>query len=192
MATSRRTTRTTSPPPATRYEWRDKPITIKNARQANPQRIGEALAAIATSNNGRLTPQAAREAARSSRHPLHRHLEWNDHVAAESFRLDQCREIIRSLRAIELTDDRREVRGQAFVSINEGGRNGISYRPLSAIIDNASLQIRVMEQAERDLAAFQRRYDALLHDVCDLVLQLRETVAERRAAAQRSLNPPPQ
>lgn len=47
--------------------------------------------------NGRLTPQRVVEAAKSKKSPLHEFFEWNDVVAAEAYRLDQARALIRTV-----------------------------------------------------------------------------------------------
>lgn len=187
MARARRQEVPPAPPaqtPGVRYEWRDKPLTILNAKRANPQRIGEELARIAANHGGRLKRRDALAAAENPRSPLHRHLIWDDQEAATRYRLDQIGEIIRLIAAVEITADRGEVRGPAFVNINEGGKLGHSYRPLSAVFDNLDVQLAVMKQAERDLAAWERRYTELT-DLCDLVRQARETLADRRAAIER-------
>lgn len=159
------------------YVFRDEPLTIKAAKKAKPQVIGDALSAIATANGGRLTPVAVVDSARDPSHPLHVHFEWDDAKAAESFRLEQAREIIRVVR---VEDDEREP-PRAFLSVSEG-RAGTSYRTLGDVMDSAELQNIVLAQAERDLVAFQRRY-AQLVDVCDIVAKARDAVAKRRGRA---------
>ena len=69
---------TTSPPPASLYNFRENAVLgFKNADSADAQIIGESIAAIKAANNNRLQPRFVFEAARSQRHPLHRHFEWN-------------------------------------------------------------------------------------------------------------------
>ncbi len=80
------------------YTFRDEPVAILNAKKADPQKIGRALAKIAEANAGRLTPGAVVEAARSPNSALHRHFEWDDRKAAEAYRRDQAREIIAVIR----------------------------------------------------------------------------------------------
>lgn len=156
------------------YVFKDGPVTIKNAKRANPQTIGAALAQIAEQQKGRLTPPAVVEAARNNRHPLHKFFEWNDAIAAESYRLDQARTLIRS---VALVGDGDEDAKPAFLSIADKG--GTSYRPVQDVMDSADLQSAVLAAAERDLAAFEKRYRAL-GDICDLIRDAREKVANRR------------
>ena len=149
-----------------RFTFKEAPVTIKNVKQANPQAIGEELSRLAEENNGKLTPENTWEAARNRPNPLHRHIEWREDVAAKAYQLDQCRELIRIVRVIddEVADD--EIK-RAFVSISEG-RNGTSYRAIAEVLDDRQLQLAVLRQAEKDLAAWEKRYSELT-DICSMV-----------------------
>ena len=166
--------------PNIRYTFREGPLPLKNAKEADPQRIGEALAEIAAGAEGHLTPHATVDAARDPRHALHPHFEWNDEVAAEAYRLDQARSIIRMIR---IEDTGRDKDPPAFLSISEG-KAGTSYRTYKDVIDSLELQDAVPRAAERDLKAFEDRYKAL-SDICDIVREAREKVAERRRQSGR-------
>lgn len=156
-----------------KYVFKDDPLPIKNAKDADPQTIGEALAAIATTAGGDLTPKAVVEAARDPRHTLHAHFDWDDASAAEKFRQDQARAIIRCIRI----DDDQEEPARAFLSVT--GRGGVSYRTLGDVKSSSDLQLAVLKAAERELDAFERRYREL-EDVCALVRSARSTVRRRR------------
>lgn len=150
-------------------------LTIKAADKADPQKIGEALEAIAQKSGGRLIPAAIVDAARERRHILHKHFEWDDATAAEAYRLDQARSIVR---CIHVDDAETESgRARAFMSIHD--KEGTSYRSLTEIMGNADLQAKVLAQAERDLISFENRYRDL-SDVCELVRSARERIAARR------------
>lgn len=164
------------------YTFRDGPVTIKNAAKADPQKIGAALAQIAEQQKGRLTPPAVVEAARNNRHPLHRHFEWDDKLAAESFRLEQARTLIRS---VALVGDGEADPAPAFLSVSDKG--GTSYRALGDVLDSADLQNSVLAAAERDLAAFERRYRTL-SDICQIIHDAREKIAARRSKPESRLS----
>jgi hypothetical protein len=168
-----------------KYLFKEPLIGLKDAKRANPQRIGEALAKIGEQNGGRLTPAATVEAARPERHLLHRHFEWNDAEAAEAYRLDQARTLIRCIR---VTDDTGPTPRIAFLSIADG-RAGHAYFSASTVAGSRQLQILVLAQAERDLHAWERRYSEL-QDICRSVRELRETIAERRARLGGEDHPP--
>lgn len=156
------------------YVFKDGPVTIKNAKKADPQKIGTALAKIAEQQKGRLTPPAVVEAARDTRNPLHKHFEWDDALAAQSYRLDQARMLIRS---VALVGDGDSEPAPAFLSISDKG--GTAYRTMADVLDSADLQSAVLAAAERDLAAFEKRYRQL-QDICEIVSAAREKIASRR------------
>jgi len=160
------------------YVFRDEPLTIKNAKKANPQKIGEALAQIAEAGKGHLLPKAVVNAARNDRSPLHRFFEWDQEVAAEAYRLDQARTLIRS---IKIVDDDRDEPAPAFISI--AGKGGTSYRSLSDVLSNSDLQLAALQSAERDLRSFEKRYQAMA-EICAIVRAAREKIAERRTSLE--------
>ena len=156
-----------------KYEFRE-PLTIQNGKKADPQKIGEALEKIGGAD-GTLEPEAVVEAARPKRHVLHQFFEWRDDVAAEAYRLDQARRIVRCIRIVAEDDGPSRL---AYVSITDRTQ-GRRYVPTSALIDNTRLQLQVLEAAERDLLAWERRYRDLT-DLCDLVRVARERLRDRR------------
>lgn len=157
------------------YVFRDSPVAIKARDKADPQKIGEALSDIASTNGGELTPLAVVEAASRPKHVLHRHFEWDDAKAAQAYRLDQARTIIRAIH-VEDTES-EEGHAAAFISISD--KAGTSYRLLSDVKKNADLQARVLAQAERDLEAWENRYKAL-EDICRIVRDARNALKEFR------------
>lgn len=159
------------------YSFRDEPVAILNAKKADPQKIGLALAKIAQEGAGRLTPSAVVEAARSEKSPLHRHFEWDDAKAANSWRLDQAREIIRVIRIEE--DGEEPTR--AFLSVKDG--DGTAYRTSHEVSGSVELQLAVLRQAEKDLESFQRRYRDMV-DICADVESVRSKVRTQREAAE--------
>ena len=96
--------------------------------------------------------------------------------AAEAYRLDQARTIIRAIRQINDNGDAK----LAFLSINE--KTGTSYRTYSDVVDNADLQHAVLRAAERDLRAWEARYQELT-DVCSMVSDARLVLSDRLKAA---------
>lgn len=159
-----------------KYVFReDEPQRIKAAGKADPQVIGEALEKINEASKGELTPKAVVDAARATRHPLHRHFEWDDAIAAESFRLDQARNLIRIIRVEDTSTT--EGTARAFISIN--AKQGVSYRSLADVKRSADFQHAIMAQADKDLDAFQRRYQELA-DICEIVSSARDRIKAKR------------
>lgn len=161
-----------------RYTFKsDEPLTIKSARRASAQKIGEALRSITDQSGGKLTPKAVVDAASAKTSVLHRHFEWDDSKAAHQFRLDQARSLIRSIHVENPDTESGVVRG--FLSIRDGGKT--AYRTVEDVLTSADLQSRILSSAERDLLAFETRYQSL-SEVCQLVRAARERLAARRGA----------
>jgi hypothetical protein len=170
--------------PAIRYVFKDGPITIKGAKNADPQVIGEALAAIiGEENDESRLPKRVVDSARDPESPLHCHFEWDDAVAAEKHREEQARGLIRSIVA---DDGSGNEPVRAFLSIADKG--GTSYRTIEEIRSSVDLQQRLLAGAERDLEAFTARYRAL-KEICAIVekakvaVKAKRTNNETRAAA---------
>lgn len=66
--------------------------------------LRQALGLIA--QGGTLTPQAVVAAAKDPTNPLHNYFEWRDDIAAEAFRIDQARTLIRSVKVNFSVDNR--------------------------------------------------------------------------------------
>jgi hypothetical protein len=163
-----------------KYVFKDGPLTIKSAKDADPQTIGDALAAISEASGGELTPKAVVESAREEDSPLHSHFDWDDAAAAEKWRIEQARDIIRCIR-VEDTGPNSEPE-RAFLSISDKG--GVSYRSLEAVKSSADLQEKLLASAERDLEAFTVRYRSL-KEICAIV-ETAKTVAKARRSKTES------
>jgi hypothetical protein len=159
------------------YTFRDEPLTILNAKKADPQKIGQALAKITEAAGGRLTPAAVVDAAKDRRSVLHRHFLWDDAKAGELYRLDQARELVRVIRVED--EDREPTR--AFLSIRDDA--GTSYRTAGEVAGSLDLQLMVLKQAERDLEAWTKRYREI-SDACADVTAAREKVRSKRQALE--------
>jgi hypothetical protein len=162
-----------------RYLFNESAI-FHRMKGADPQRLGDALETIAAENDGRLTPRAMVVKARARGHPLHPHFEWNDKKAADAHRLQQARQIVHAIRVVDETQPEAPPR-IAYLSIAEGDRTGFAYRPRSAVEDSARLQRLVLEQAEKDLASWERRYSEIAGDLTAAIALVRGELAERRA-----------
>jgi hypothetical protein len=163
-------------PTRTRYSFRDGAIlTFSKAKDADPQAIGEELDRITAEHGGRLDPNHVVEAAVPRANVLHKHFEWDDAKAALGFRVSQAREIIG---AIHVLTSKRKPPARGFLSIvDDVGR---SYRRLEEVLSNRELRLRVLEQAQADLDAFERRYREL-RDICSIVRRAREKVSARKS-----------
>ena len=63
---------------------------------------------------GQLAPEVVVDAAKDTDSPLHNYFEWSDDVAGHAYRLDQARQLIRSVK-VELTVHSRIINTVAYV-----------------------------------------------------------------------------
>jgi hypothetical protein len=110
------------------------------------------------STHGLLTPALVVDVARPAEHPLHSRFDWDDATAGESWRRQQARELIRSVRLTyrEATDTQpaKTIRAYNAVETPEGH----VYKPAEEVAADpllAQMVRRDMERAWRDL---KRRY----------------------------------
>lgn len=125
----------------------------------DPQKAGEALAKLEKAHNGLLEPESIVDAARDERSPLHPHFEWDDHTAAEAYRTDQARELIRAL-TIDISRSNLEPRPiRAFVNVETGGQQGYVSTPRA--MSSAELRRQVIARAWSELEAWRQRHAEL-------------------------------
>lgn len=72
--------------------------------KAEQEAVKEALAAIARKNGGLLTPNSVVLEARKKDSVLHDLFEWDEKKAAHAWRIDQARELIRSVKVVIKTE----------------------------------------------------------------------------------------
>jgi hypothetical protein len=123
------------------------------------QKAGEALARIEKGQNGLLEPETVVRAAQDVKSPLHPHFEWDDAKAADAFRTDQARDLIRNL-TIDIGRSNIEPRTiRAFVNIESGDQQGYVSTPVA--MSSAELRRQVIAKAWAELEAWRQRHAEL-------------------------------
>lgn len=107
------------------------------------------------SNTIGLTPKTLLDANRNEDAPLHDYFEWRDDVAAEKYREQQAGYIIRSIIVVE--EEKPEVR--AYVPVIVSGKN--EFKHVETVIKNEDLTQQMLENAKKELFAFQVKYNNL-------------------------------
>lgn len=136
------------------YQWKpERQIKI------DAQAAGEELERIRVKNNGRLESEMVVEAARKKTSPLHPAFEWNDAAAADAYRVEQAKYLIRSIEVIVEADaNSRPVR--AFVSVVRDEDR--SYTSVSHALADPELRRQVLLSALKELEAWRVRYAELV------------------------------
>lgn len=112
-------------------------------RQLSPDGLLHAKAAVAWARNN---PESA----------LHAELEWDDTAAAESFREQQVRQIIR---VIVVPSDATADKVRAYVSAPSDRENGGGYMPVGQALAKARGEL--INDALRKLMSFEKSYTHL-------------------------------
>jgi hypothetical protein len=109
--------------------------------------------------DGLLIPQSVVEFASDPSTDLHSRFTWDDTEAAREFRLEQARGVIRvSVTVIEES----KVPLRAYVSLRDDRqRDGGGYRSTVAVLANATLREKMLDEALDDLKALRQKYDTL-------------------------------
>jgi len=112
---------------------------------------------------GCIKPAMVVDAARPKENPLHAFFEWDDSVAAEEWRQDQARGLIRSVRVIQCDMPPQEqpiVR--AFVSVQasdtETKFEGTAYVPIQVASKNEDYKSQILDAAMAELREWKQRY----------------------------------
>lgn len=112
------------------------------------------------SDNGRLRPKDVVDAARADASPLHGHFEWDDTEAAEKYRIDQARGLIRV--CVEYVGGGKEKRRiQAFVNLTTDRNAGGGYRSTTQVLAMDSLRAQLIEDAMMDMDRFRAKYASI-------------------------------
>lgn len=109
----------------------------------------------------RLTPANVVAAARPEASPLHRGFEWDDSAAAEAYRLDQARYILRSIVVVrEPENPKSEIR--AFVTVT--GDDATTDKPqtvymsIETALADPVKRDEIVLRARRELGEWRERY----------------------------------
>lgn len=110
---------------------------------------------------GRLTPTVVVEAATPEDAPLHSRFEWNDRVAGHKYRLDQARELIRSVRVEYISREGEFVPVRGYISVSREGSESPEYVPLTEVAEDPVQRAIVLRAAEREWRSLFVKYSHL-------------------------------
>ncbi len=126
-----------------RFRWKDR--FTSNGVSANE--AGRIIIELQENDSGLVTPEQIVRHACHPENPLHRLFEWDDTKAAEQFRLEQARNILRSLvYDVEIIPGKvEEIR--YTVNVMQNGQNG--YASIETALANDDLSRQVIDEASR-------------------------------------------
>lgn len=108
---------------------------------------------------GDLTPEILLKEATDPAHPLHDRFDWNDQSAAQQHRLNQARQLIRSVKVtVKTASEDVEVRRFIHVKTGTASNSLGSYMPVEVIAESKTLTEITKLQMERDWKALRKKY----------------------------------
>lgn len=135
------------------YRWNSRPgFDFKG----NAQTIGEHLEELAT-QTGSITPEVVVSDASNPESPLHENFEWDNTVAADSWRTHTARNLIGSLIVVKVGEQQVSGTVRAFYSVRDEDNKGV-YVPIVNIMENDELRRRTLERAKQELLQWRNRY----------------------------------
>ena len=106
--------------------------------------------------HGTLTPDLVVRAARAESSPLHQCFEWDDSAAAQAWREEQARTLIRSIR-VEITTDTVTISTVRYVRDPNAKSDEQGYTALDALQDDKkSARAALLYECDRLLALVER------------------------------------
>ena len=153
--------------------------------------VALAIAAIAESNGGRLTPELVVEAARDPASPLHSHFEWDDPKAAAAHRLDQARTLIRSVK-IQVTISDFVLKAPRFVH-DPGTERQQGYISVAKLRTDSDLarEAAIAEFSRAASALNRARVIAAVLGLDGEIDRLRGTIIDLTDRVRQAEPPPP-
>lgn len=142
-----------------RYEFAEGARLHSGAKAEDADAVGHRLEALREQYKGELTPADVVADARSRNSPLHCFFEWSDTKAADAYRLQQARGLIRAVVAVVVSAGTPAQRMQAFVHVNDPGAP--HYRSVDHAMSQERTRDMVLMQAFKEFRAWQKRYEHL-------------------------------
>lgn len=124
------------------------------------QTAGEELERIRVRQNGRLEAADVVRESRDPTAPLHPAFEWDNEKAADAYREDQARYMIRSITVAMPSRKGEDAPVRAFVSVVRDTDR--SYTSTAHALSDTELRQQVLDSAWRELEAWRQRHAELI------------------------------
>jgi len=118
----------------------------------------EELELIRKNHRGLLQPRHVVEFAKDPNTALHHRFEWDNTHAADLYRLEQARHIVRVY--VEMIPGTSQP-VRAFVSLKRDRAAGRGYRAMVNVLASDALREQLLEEARDDMEVFVAKYEVL-------------------------------
>lgn len=143
------------------------------------QRIIERELTRIEKKHGALTPQLVLKESTPDNAVLHHHFTWDNHRAAEAYRLWQARQVI-AVVTFQNSEMTAPVRTFQNVSLEHPSEDGTpeSYRVYlrtTAILANPEMRNQLLERAHREASEWSLRYKSLI-ELAEIITAMKRTI----------------
>jgi len=148
----------------TDYAWK----TIRVFGHVDPDEAGRFVESL-IEKHGSVRPMTLVEESRPAGAVLHPVFEWDDTIAAERFRMEQGRGVLKNLVVLSPATASRPspVELRAFVPVTVKKDEERGYVTIEEVLHNPDYLGEMLDRARRDLLSFERKYE-MLKDEDDL------------------------
>lgn len=117
-----------------------------------------------TKTRGCAKPEWIVDDARDENHPMHDMFTWDDSEAAEQWRLEQARSLVRQVRVVFTEQPKREpLVIRAFMSVkasdDEKSFDGRGYVPMYQVLQREDYKKQILNNAMQELREWKKRYE---------------------------------
>ena len=134
--------------------------------KADAQLVAEEIMGIGQT----ATPKQIVEVAKNEDTELHKCFDWDNDVAAEKWRLEQARQVVRTL-VIKREDPKEGEEHKPEIRFFHQTDNREGYKSVEFIVRNDDEYKKLLDQAYAELRAFKAKYHNLseLQEILDLI-----------------------
>lgn len=121
----------------------------------------EVLKALCKKNKGLIMPEVVVDEARSVTSPLHKYFTWSDSEAAEKYRIEEAKRLLRVTVIYLPGENGGYTRVRAFQSLTTDRNNEGGYRTTVSILSSEKYRKQLIADALNDMKSFRQRYNCI-------------------------------
>lgn len=148
--------------------------------------IANELKRLADAHGGNLQPKTVVDSARDDESPLHGSFNWDDTSAAEQWRLQQARQLIRAVVTYEKVGSGKSVPCRVFVSLTpDREEDGGGYRLSNSVMSDVDYRRQMLADAMAEMQRFKEKYRRL-SELAKVFAAMDDVTAGEQQAVQLS------
>jgi len=144
------------------------------------------LEKLAKQSGGMLLVDTVLDAARDPRCILHKHFQWDDTKAAESFRKMQARQLIQ--KCVVTIEKAPDVQIRAFVSMAADKVTGGGYRMMVDVLSDDDLKGQLLHEMQVTLVKWKKQMHLLDRDTAEIIDRLEGIVMAKSKGKRKEVS----